>query len=240
MKEKNYSNSGIETEEYFFGLTKVRILALFLAPLFAIATYYMTLSQGTAVAGALSITLFAAILWLSEALPLPVTAMLIPVSLASVGVFELQDAYTSFGSSVLFLVLGGYALAVAVEANKVDKWIAQHILNLSGSRTIGLFVAFMSTSALLSMLISNTAVTAKLAPILVGVALQLGLETSSLVVPVAIATSMAFMLPVATPPNALVYASGHIMQTDMMKVGLRLNLAAVLVITLLFYSGLAG
>lgn len=462
MKEKNYSSTGIETQEYYFGLSKWRILALFAAPFFAFVVYYISLSQGVVVAGALSITVFASILWVSEALPLPVTAMLIPVGLASMGVFELKDAYTSFGSSVLFLVLGGYALAVAVEVNKVDRWIAQHILSLSGSKTIGLFMAFMATSALLSMLISNTAttalllpvalgvlakqefdgnlsrllllgvaygasiggvatltgsapnaiaaglldisflqwigyglpvsiamlivaipilwwtytpkiqqlniekeekapltkegkktviivgiilflwlfgsfigdllslpsalfssasvaimaiallilsssvqwkniekgvhwgvllllgggltlgrgltesgaagwlasllvsgvgdlpmlvlllvlvsigvfatelisntaVTAKLAPILVGVALQLGLETSSLVVPVAIATSMAFMLPVATPPNALVHASGHITQQDMMKVGLRLNLAAVLVITSIFY-----
>ena len=84
-------------------------------------------------------------------------------------------------------------------------------------------------------LISNTAVTAKLAPILMGVALHLGLEAESLVLPVAIATSMAFMLPVATPPNALVHASGYVTQRDMMRVGLRLNLAAIAVITVLFH-----
>jgi len=89
-------------------------------------------------------------------------------------------------------------------------------------------------------LISNTAVTAKLAPILMGVALQLGLETDSLIVPVTIATSMAFMLPVATPPNALVHATGEIAQRDMMRAGLRLNLAAIVVITLLFHFEIVG
>ena len=84
-------------------------------------------------------------------------------------------------------------------------------------------------------LISNTAVTAKMAPILMGVALQLGLDAESLVVPVAIATSMAFMLPVATPPNAMVHASGTVSQRDMMRAGLGLNLAAIVVISLLFY-----
>jgi sodium-dependent dicarboxylate transporter 2/3/5 len=84
-------------------------------------------------------------------------------------------------------------------------------------------------------LISNTAVTAKMAPILMGVALQLGLDAESLVVPVAIATSMAFMLPVATPPNAMVHASGTVSQRDMMRAGLGLNLAAIAVISLLFY-----
>ena len=81
---------------------------------------------------------------------------------------------------------------------------------------------------------------AKLAPILMGLALQLGLETDSLVVPVVIATSMAFMLPVATPPNALVHASGRVTQRDMIRAGLRLNLVAILVITLLFHFGMAG
>jgi len=57
---------------------------------------------------------------------------------------------------------------------------------------------------------------------------------------VAIATSMAFMLPVATPPNALVHDSGYITQRDMMRAGLRLNFAAIVVITLLFHYGVAG
>ncbi|MBE9559214.1 MAG: anion permease, partial [Proteobacteria bacterium] len=73
-----------------------------------------------------------------------------------------------------------------------------------------------------------------------GVALQLGLETASLVVPVAIAASMAFMLLVATPPNALVHASSEVTQRDMIHTGFRLNLAAIAVITLLFAFGVAG
>lgn len=458
------ANSG---DEYDFNLTPKHVASLIAAPLFAALVFWLTLPQGTLIAGALAVTVFTAILWISEALPLPVTALLIPVGMAAVGVFEIRDAYTAFGSPVLFLVLGGYALAVAVEANEVDRWLARRILGVSGNSTISLLVAFMVTSAVLSMLISNTAttalllpvvlgilsrhladtnlsrllllgvaygasiggvatitgtapnaiaaglleigflewlsyglpvsltmlvvaipilwwtykpknkkitvtfgeevpltkggkrtlsvvgiilflwlfgphlgqilqlpsaifssaavasiavallmltkcvnwkslekgvhwgvllllgggltlgkgltesgaaewlasllssgvgdlpmfmlllvlvgigvfatelisntaVTAKLAPILMGVALQLGLETESLVVPVAIATSMAFMLPVATPPNALVHASGEITQRDMIRAGFRLNLAAIMVITLLFYFGIAG
>lgn len=439
-----------------------RLIGLILAPVLAALAWWLSLSQGPPIAGALAVSVFAATLWISEALPLPVTALLVPVGLASVGVFEASAAFTSFGSPVLFLVLGGYALAVAVEANGVDRWLARRILGLAGTRPIGLLAAFMATSAVLSMLISNTAttallipvaagvlagqkrddnlsrllllgvaygasiggvatitgsapnaiaaglldmsflqwmsyglpvsmvmivvalfilwwtypphtkhistsleaaaeltpggkrtlgvtglilvlwlagpalarltglpaamlssaavaavavallvatrcvtwkglekgvhwgvllllggglslgrgltesgaadwlaqlltahvddwgflaltlmlvavavfatelisntaVTAKLAPILMGVALHLGLQAESLVVPVAIATSMAFMLPVATPPNALVHASGFVVQRDMMRVGLRLNLAAIGVITLLFY-----
>ncbi len=442
-------------------------MAFITAVLLALLTYWLTLAQGSLIAGTLAVTVFTAVLWITEALALPVTALLIPVGMAAVGAFDAKDAYHSFGNPVLFLVLGGYALAVAVEVNGVGNWIARHIIISAGKSTIGLLVAFMVTSAVLSMfisntattalllpvaigiinrhetdanlsrllllgvaygasiggvatltgsppnaiaaglldisflkwlsyglpvslimliiavpilwwtfkpeqkqinvdlgdsvaltdngkrtltmvaitlllwlfgpslakwlglpvalfssasvagisvallmmcgcvkwktleqgihwgvlillggglslgraltesgaaewlagllsssagnlttftlllivviigvftteLISNTAVTAKLAPILMGVALQLGLESDSLVVPVAIATSMAFMLPVATPPNALVHDSGHVAQRDMIRAGFRLNLVAILVITLLFYFGLAG
>ena len=442
-------------------------MAFVTAVLLAFLTYWLTLAQGSLIAGALAVTVFTAVLWITEALALPVTALLIPVGMVAVGAFDAKDAYHSFGNPVLFLVLGGYSLAIAVEVNGVSNWIARHIIISAGNSTIGLFVAFMVTSAVLSMfisntataalllpvaigiinrhqtdvnlsrllllgvaygasiggvatltgsppnaiaaglldisflkwlsyglpvsfamlliaipvlwwtfkpqqkqinvdlgevvgltdngkrtltmvvitlllwlfgpslakglglpvalfssasvaiiavvllmmsgcvkwktleqgihwgvlillggglslgraltesgaanwlsgllsasagnltiftlllvvvvigvftteLISNTAVTAQLAPILIGVALQLGLESDSLVVPVAIATSMAFMLPVATPPNALVHDTGHVAQRDMMRAGIRLNLVAILVITLLFYFGLAG
>lgn len=466
--KKPLPNTAIsESNEYPFSLSPGHIIALIAAPLLAVLVYWLTLANGNAIAGALAITVFAAVLWISEALPLPVTALLIPVGMAAVGVFDATDAYNSFGSSVLFLVLGGYTLAVAVEANGVDRWLARRILSVAGSRTIGLLIAFMLTSALLSMLISNTAaaalllpvilgvlsnqtadvnlsrllllgvaygasiggvatltgsapnaiaadaldisflewlsyglpislsmlvvaipilwwvyppeqkhinvtldkeipltpggkralsvvgitlllwlfgpwlggllqlpsalfssaavasfavvllmltrcvnwkslekgvhwgvllllgggltlgrglnesgaadwlsgllssgvsnfsmftllllmvsigvftsqlisntaVTAKLTPLLMGVALQLGLEADSLIVPVAIATSMAFMLPVATPPNALVHATGKITQSDMIRAGLPLNLAAITIITLLFYFEIAG
>ncbi|MCK5364948.1 MAG: DASS family sodium-coupled anion symporter, partial [Gammaproteobacteria bacterium] len=154
---------------YAFSLTRGRIAALIAAPLLAILTYWLTLPQGAPIAGALAVTVFAAVLWITEALPLPVTALLIPVGLGAVGVFEARDAYTSFGSSVLFLVLGGYALAVAVAVNGVDRWLARRILGLAGSRTIGLLTAFMVTSALLSTLISNTATTALLLPVALGI-----------------------------------------------------------------------
>jgi len=459
--------SVVMKNDYRLILKHSHIAVIVVASLLAILVYWLTLQLGAPIAGALAVTVFAAVLWITEALPLPVTALLIPVGMSAVGVFEAGDAFISFGNPVLFLVLGGYALAVAVEQNGVGSWLAQRILGLAGNRTIGLLAAFMATSAVLSMLISNTAttalllpvalgvlgrhhadanlsrvillgvaygasiggvatltgsppnaiaaglldisflqwlsfglpvslsmlvvaipvlwwtyrpeqkqivvnlgeevgltgngkrtlavlgitlflwlfgpslgnwlaippalfssaavacialsllvltrcvkwkaleqgihwgvlillaggltlgrgltesgaadwlagllassagdlslfalllilvtigvfatelisntaVTAKLAPILMGIALQLGLEAESLVVPVAIATSMAFMLPVATPPNALVHDSGYITQRDMMRAGLRLNFAAIIVITLLFHYGVAG
>jgi len=156
-------------DENGFSLTRRDMAALIAAPLLALLVYWLSLPQGAAIAGALAVTMFAATLWITEALPLPVTALLIPVGMAAMGIFEVKYAYTSFGNPVLFLVLGGYALAVAVELNAVDRWLARRILGMAGSRTIGLLIAFMSTSALLSMLISNTATTALLLPVALGI-----------------------------------------------------------------------
>ena len=172
MKVRPASDDQPSSNGYSFSLTRGRIVALVAAPLLAILAYWLTLPQGPPIAGALAVTVFAAVLWITEALPLPVTALLIPVAL---GILSRQHA----------------------DAN-------------------------------LSRLL------------LLGVALHLGLEADSLVVPVAIAASMAFMLPVATPPNALVHATGHVAQRDMMRAGLRLNLAAIAVIALLFHFGVAG
>jgi sodium-dependent dicarboxylate transporter 2/3/5 len=171
MKEESTGNNPSAGDEYRFNLTQGHIAALVTAPLLAMLVYWLSLPQGAPIAGALAVAVFAAVLWITEALPLPVTALLIPVGLATVGVFEARDAYTSFGNPVLFLVLGGYALAVAVavEVNGVGRWLARRILGFAGSRTIGLLIAFMVTSAVLSMLISNTATTALLLPVALGI-----------------------------------------------------------------------
>jgi sodium-dependent dicarboxylate transporter 2/3/5 len=141
--------------------------------LFALAlatvVYWLLLPQGEPVAGALAVGVLAAVLWISEVLPLAVTALLIPVGLSTVGVFEVTHAFASFGSPVLFLVLGGYALAAAVAVNGVDRWMARTMLERAGTRTVNVVLALMGTSALLSMLISNTATTALLLPVAAGI-----------------------------------------------------------------------
>jgi len=137
---------------------------------------------------------------------------------------------------VLLLLGGGLSLGRGLTESGAADWLAgllvMHVGDLS---PLGLLVILVTIAVFATELISNTAVTAKMAPTLMGVSLQLGLDAESLVVPVAIATSMAFMLPVATPPNAMVHASGYVSQRDMMRAGLGLNLAAIAVISLGFF-----
>ncbi len=169
MKDTNTAEDSAARYQDPYGLSLWPFAILAGASMLALLVYWLALPQGHLVAGALAVTVMAAVLWISEVFPLPVTALLIPVGMAAVGVFEPSNAYHSFGSPVLFLVLGGYALAVAVEVNGVDRWLARRILSVSGSHTIGLLIAFMATSAFLSMLISNTATTALLLPVVLGI-----------------------------------------------------------------------
>jgi cardiolipin synthase len=103
---------------------------------------------------------------------------------------------------VLLLLGGGLSLGRGLTESGAADWLAGLLTSSAGDLPLfSLLLVLVTIGVFATELISNTAVTAKLAPILMGVALQLGLEADSLVVPVAIATSMAFMLPVATPPQ---------------------------------------
>ena len=171
-------------------------------------SYWALMPKGSLVAGALAVTAIAAALWISEALPLAVTALMIPVGLAVTGVFAESQAFASFGNPVLFLVLGGYGLGAAVAANGVDHWIARGVLKRAGNRTINVVVALMSMSAVLSMLMSNTATTALLLPVAVGIAGKQADDPNLavlLMLGIAYGASVGGVATlVGSPPNAIV------------------------------------
>jgi sodium-dependent dicarboxylate transporter 2/3/5 len=187
--------------------TLVQGSVLLFALALAIVVYWLLLPQGEPIAGALAVGVLAAVLWISEVLPLAVTALLIPVGLSAVGVFEVTHAFASFGSPVLFLVLGGYALAAAVAVNGVDRWMARTMLERAGTRTVSVVLALMCTSALLSMLISNTATTALLLPVAAGILSRQGDDPNLarlLMLCIAYGASIGGAATlVGSPPNAI-------------------------------------
>jgi sodium-dependent dicarboxylate transporter 2/3/5 len=83
-------------------------------------------------------------------------------------------------------------------------------------------------------LMSNVALVAVLAPVVAGIAIGLDIPMLHLLIPVTIASSCAFMLPMATPPNAIVFASGYIEVKQMARVGIILNLISVILLVLMF------
>jgi len=91
----------------------------------------------------------------------------------------------------------------------------------------------------LTELTSNTATTTTLVPILAGLAPALGLHPYLLIVPAAVAASCAFMMPVATPPNAIVFGSGYVTIPQMCKAGLWLNIIGIALVTALAYAVIA-
>jgi sodium-dependent dicarboxylate transporter 2/3/5 len=95
---------------------------------------------------------------------------------------------------------------------------------------VGAVVVFV---IFLTELTSNTATTTLFVPIFYQVAIEIGVSPTQLILPLTIAASCAFMLPIATPPNAIVFGSGRIAQRTMMRTGLVLNVSFALILTAL-------
>ena len=124
-------------------------------------------------------------------------------------------------------------VAAAVHANGVSEFLGSHAGFVSGMPPVVVIFCVTAGMIFLTELTSNTATSATLLPVLGAVAPGLGLHPYLLVIPAAIAASCAFMLPVATPPNAIVFGSGEVTLREMVKAGLWLNLLAIVLVTLL-------
>jgi sodium-dependent dicarboxylate transporter 2/3/5 len=132
---------------------------------------------------------------------------------------------------VLVLFGGGLSLARAMDRSGLAAWIGGAVAGLETIPTV-LIVAFVvALFALLTEFTSNTATATMAMPIMAGAAMGLGVEPVMLMTSAALATSMAFMLPVATPPNAIVFSSGYLTVSQMFKAGIVLDILAVGVIT---------
>ena len=134
---------------------------------------------------------------------------------------------------VLILIGGGLALANAFTATGLDSWIASQLNFLSGMPLIVIILVIVAVAIFSSEIISNTATAALLIPISASLATSLGINPLLLMVPLTIATSYGFIMPVGTPPNAIVFATGHVTAGRMAKVGLPLDIIGIILITIL-------
>ena len=134
---------------------------------------------------------------------------------------------------VLILFGGGLSLAAAVSGSGLALWLGESLAPLNALGTTVLIVAAVTLVIFLTELTSNLATTATLLPVVGAIALQAGVPPIMLTVPVAIAASCAFMLPVATPPNAIVFATGAISIPQMVRAGIALNIAGIITVTLI-------
>jgi len=138
---------------------------------------------------------------------------------------------------VLLLFGGGLSLASGATDSGLADWIGEAMSGLGGAPTWLMLLVVVGVVVYLTEVTSNTATTATLLPILSGLALGLGENPLLLCVPAALAASCAFMLPPATPPNAVVFGSGHVTIPQMARAGMWLNVACIAVLTLVAYAG---
>ena len=145
------------------------------------------------------------------------------VSLLSISIFW----------GILLLFGGGLALAKGMASSGLVDVITQTIEegNFDPTFTVVLLISLM---LFMTELMSNVALVAVLAPVVAGIAIGLNIPILNLLIPVTMASSCAFMLPMATPPNAIVFASGYVKVSEMVRAGIFLNILAVSLLILYY------
>ena len=132
---------------------------------------------------------------------------------------------------VLILFGGGLALSGQFGSSGLTEWIGEVTSGVGGLPVVLVVVIITAGIIFLTELTSNTATAATFLPIAGGIAIGIGIDPMLLAIPVALAATCAFMLPVATPPNAIAYGSGYVTIPQMVKAGLWLNLIGIVLIT---------
>ena len=138
--------------------------------------------------------------------------------------------------NIVLLFGGGFALAKGFQVTGLSALIGRQFAGLAGVAPILVAATVCVSLTFLTELTSNTATTEMILPILASVAVAMGINPLMLMVPATLSASCAFMMPVATPPNAIVFGSGRIKISEMARAGIFINLIGVLAITLLFYT----
>lgn len=132
---------------------------------------------------------------------------------------------------VILLFGGGLSLAAAIKATGLAIWAGEGMSGLATAHLYLIMLAIVGLVIFLTELTSNTATTAALVPVLGALATTANIDPIMLAAPTAMAASCAFMLPVATGPNAVVFATGHLHVPDMVRAGLWLNILGTFAVT---------
>ena len=165
-----------------------------------------------------------------------VVALLAAIVICSTGIASWKQIQESTDWGVLMLFGGGLTLSAVLKDSGASKILADSIVFMIEGQhfyLIGLLVA--TFIIFLTEFTSNTASAALLVPIFISIAQSLGMPEIGLALIIGLGASCAFMLPVATPPNAIVFGSGQVKQSEMVKAGFVLNLVCIVVITTVGY-----
>lgn len=160
----------------------------------------------------LALLVFIGILWLTEAVHVTITALLVPVMAVGMGMMNVDKALASFANPTIFLFFGGFALATALHIQKIDRLIANRLLLLAKGRMLVAALMLFGATALLSMWISNTATAAMMLPLAMGILSNLDRQREHntyvfLLLGIAYSASIGGLgTMVGSPPNAIAAA----------------------------------
>lgn len=209
-------------------------IILFIA-LLALLPFETKVNQG------LAILAFIAVLWLSEALHVTITAILIPILAVIMGLMPTKSALHGFADPNIFLFFGGFALAAAMHFQELDKIIAQRILMLArGNFALAALYIFFTT-AFLSMWMSNTATAAMMLPLAIGMLSQLDYEENKntyffVLLGIAFSASIGGIgTLVGTPPNAIVATNLNITFAQWLQYGIPIVIIFMPLMILVLY-----
>ena len=163
-----------------------------------------------------------------------VVLFLIPSKDKSQQLMNWEDA-VKLPWGIILLFGGGMAIANGFESSGLALWIGNQMTLLVGMTTIILVLLLIAAVNFLTEITSNLATTAMLLPVLAPMAITVDLHPFVLMVGAAVAASCAFMLPVATPPNAVVFGAGYLRIPDMVNKGFVMNIVSIIILTLFVY-----
>ncbi|MAW49925.1 MAG: anion transporter [Flavobacteriaceae bacterium] len=136
---------------------------------------------------------------------------------------------------VIILFGGGMALAKGFVDSGLSIWFGNNLTSLNGLPMILLILSIVTSVNFLTEMTSNLATTAMLLPVLAAIGLEMNIDPLILMISATMAASCAFMLPVATPPNAIVFGAGYLRIPDMIKKGFWLNIISIILISIMVY-----
>ncbi|EGV07358.1 transporter, DASS family [Haemophilus pittmaniae HK 85] len=201
-------------------------MGLFLSALLFCFSFVKILPFNPKENAGLALLAFIAVLWLTEALHVTVTALLVPLIAILLGLVTTKQALAAFSDPTIFLFFGGFALATALHIQKLDKMIANKIMALARGNLLRAVLYLFSITAFLSMWMSNTATAAMMLPLAMGILSQMDKEKEHntyifVLLGIAYSASIGGMgTLVGSPPNAIVASNLHLTFSDWLWYGL--------------------
>jgi sodium-dependent dicarboxylate transporter 2/3/5 len=147
-----------------------------------------------------------------------------------------QNDMTKMPWNILLLFGGGLSIAAAMDQSGLVNVIGNEISSFSSMGVFGIVILCFITTLFITEVMSNLALITIFLPVLAGIAMNFEQNPLLFVIGATLASSCAFMLPMATPPNAIVFASGYIRISQMVRVGVVMNIVSILFITILSYT----